>query len=40
VWAFDQVFRVERSPMASILFEVYVALNYGIILFVPRHSNF
>ena len=22
--------------MASILFEVYVALNYGIILFVPR----
>ena len=29
VWAFDQVFRVERSPMASILFEVYVALNYG-----------
>ena len=26
--------------MASILFEVYVALNYGIILFVPRQSNF
>ena len=32
--AFDQVFRVERSPMASILFEVYVALNYGKFYFI------